>query len=336
MSLKQNSVVPIDVMRDKTRAILKSLTGTSAGYALLDFPAHPNIGDSAIWAGEINLLRSVFGCPPRHVSMHRFDPTQPSRAVGKDSILFLHGGGNFGDIWPHYQEYRIALLNANPTHRIVQLPQSIHFSDPTQIEPTKRAIGSHRDFHLIVRDQESADFARKHFDCAVYMAPDSAFGIDTSRREACAHPLGMTSVLRKDKEQRDDAVAAAALFPDGSLWDWPTEGRGPQLLQKGILGISRELPLSVSSYLAPAAFNKLANWRIERGFTHLDRAEFIVTDRLHGHIMGSILGKPTIVIDNFYGKIRRFVNAWGTVSAVHIADDYSDAREMAEEWLKLQ
>jgi pyruvyl transferase EpsO len=38
----------------------------------------------------------------------------------------------------------------------------------------------------------------------------------------------------------------------------------------------------------------------------------VITDRLHGHILCTLLGIPHCVIDNSYGKIGGFADAWGT------------------------
>ena len=40
------------------------------------------------------------------------------------------------------------------------------------------------------------------------------------------------------------------------------------------------------------------------------RHEFIVTDRLHGHILACLLNRKNIVLDNSYGKNSRYVAAW--------------------------
>jgi exopolysaccharide biosynthesis predicted pyruvyltransferase EpsI len=35
-----------------------------------------------------------------------------------------------------------------------------------------------------------------------------------------------------------------------------------------------------------------------------------VTDRLHGHILSDLLGIPHVVLDNEYGKIAAYLDAW--------------------------
>lgn len=315
-------------------ATLKPLSEGRNRYGLLDFPEHWNIGDSAIWAGEIALLNRLFGRGPDHVSQHRHDPDEPGRVLDKDHILFLHGGGNFGDIWPVYQTYRTAVITRHPHHRIIQLPQSIHFDDLSKLEDTRRAIGAHADYHLMVRDHESYAFARQHFDCPVYLAPDSAFGIDMTQVPRTRRPDGITALLRTDKELRPDAQDGRKHFEDCRIEDWGRLAKPMVFGDKVMRRLFRSPVLGGAQGLRTAVFNAMAKARVNLGFAQLDRAEVVVTDRLHGHIMATLLGKPHVVIDNYYGKIARFIDAFGKDDVTLQARDYAQAREMAEDLLK--
>ncbi|MGO7223746.1 exopolysaccharide biosynthesis protein, partial [Rhizobium ruizarguesonis] len=46
-----------------------------------------------------------------------------------------------------------------------------------------------------------------------------------------------------------------------------------------------------------------------RGNIQISRDRANVTDRLHVHNCSQLLGRPHAVLDNRYGKIRRFMNA---------------------------
>src|SRR5690606_36472785 len=145
--------------------------------AIVDFPAMRNCGDSAIWLGELAYLRQRFNKRPDYVSrIADFSAEALERRVPEGPI-FIHGGGNFGDIWVAHQDFREMLLARFPNRQIVQLPQSIHFNAIERAEQTARAIARHRHFVLLVRDEESRYFAEKHFDCEVKLCPDMAFAI---------------------------------------------------------------------------------------------------------------------------------------------------------------
>lgn len=315
-------------------AALAPLAAGRPRYGLLDYPSHWNIGDSAIWAGEAVLLRRLHGRGPDHVSHVRYAPDRPGRHLPEDRLIYLHGGGNFGDVWPAYQTYREAVLAHHPRHRIVQLPQSIHYRDPAAIERSKRAIGAHRDFHLMVRDHESHAFATRHFDCPVILAPDSAFCLVADHRPAPATaPRGVVALLRDDHEQRPDAAAGrAALLAAGAVAeDWNRHSALRRKAEKLVLGGAMVAPGAPLARLWAQMFDRMAMARVTLGLTQIDRAEIVVTDRLHGHILSSLLGKPHVVIDNFYGKTSRFIAAWGQDDRTHVARDYAEARALLDQ-----
>lgn len=321
-------------LSDAVLATLKPLTAGYTRYGLLDYPEHWNIGDSAIWSGEIALLKRLFGRGPDHVSQYRHDPAEPGRILGKDRLIFLHGGGNFGDIWPSYQTYRAAIIERHLGHRIIQLPQSIHFNDLAKLDETKRVIGKHRDYHLMLRDHESYAFAKQHFNCPIYLAPDSAFGIDMSGIPRKEHPKGILGLLRTDKELRPDAKDGATHFQDCRIEDWRALPKAQVFGDKVMRKLFRTPVLAWSQGLRTGVFNTMSIARVTLGFTQLDQAEVVVTDRLHGHIMSTLLGKPHVVIDNYYGKIARFINAFGKDDVTLQARDYAEAREMADQLLQ--
>lgn len=255
-------------------------------YALVDFPDHANVGDSAIWLGEITLLHAVGAGTPAYVC--RWDDFDEAalRAACPEGPILIHGGGNLGDIWPHHQRFREYLLERFPDRPIVQLPQSIHFRDPAHRTRFAAQAGRHPDFHLYVRDQPSQMLAERHVDCPVTLAPDSAFGLGPLPRPGaaeCRHLL----LLRTDTEraERDDTPLLA--LPGAVVRDW-----------------LEEAPVT-----APDPTER-ARQRVARGLNLLALGETVVTDRLHGHILSLLLGIDHVVLDNDYGKVGAYIAAW--------------------------
>jgi pyruvyl transferase EpsO len=54
----------------------------------------------------------------------------------------------------------------------------------------------------------------------------------------------------------------------------------------------------------------LAHERLHRGLTLLASGRVVITDRLHGHILCLLMGVPHVVLDNTYGKLSTFRDAW--------------------------
>jgi pyruvyl transferase EpsO len=74
----------------------------------------------------------------------------------------------------------------------------------------------------------------------------------------------------------------------------------------------------------------LARWRVERGFDILGSGSVLITDRLHGHIMALLLGRPHVILNNSYGKVFDLYRTWtqGIGSAI-VAETPSEALRMA-------
>ena len=98
---------------------------------------------------------------------------------------------------------------------------------------------------------------------------------------------------------------------------------GPPVLTRSVnrLTASPASPLAavperpVFSALAEA-YEALARLRVDRGLRLLSRGRMIVTDRLHGHILGLCLGIPQVVLDNSYRKISSTFETWTALSAI--------------------
>jgi pyruvyl transferase EpsO len=306
-----------------------------APYSLLDAPDYGNVGDSAIWVGTIAWLTTNVGWAPSFVCDFR-DPLHEVNANLADGAILLQGGGNFGDIWPQFQHFREAVISTNSQRPIVQLPQSFHFGDPAALQRTARTLAKATQLRLLVRDQESLDLARAHFTSDVALCPDMAFAIGPLLRIG-TQDLDVLLLLRTDKESRG--------FPAGRLpagWeqaDWLEDEPG---LHRDVLHdtrVSALLSLDPRNWSKRARryryFHELARRRMQRGVRTLSRARFVITDRLHVHIIATLLGVPHCVLDNHYGKISRFSTAFSTRwRDSYQATTHSDAVACAREWLE--
>jgi len=279
------------------RALLTALYRTHVAlgscYALVDFPNHANVGDSAIWLGELAMLRQVTARDPCYVSTwHDFD-LDAFRDACPDGVLFLHGGGNLGDIWPHHQRFREDILACVRDRAVVQLPQSIHFRVLSEVDRFAALVADHPDFALYVRDSRSLDFARQHLACPSHLAPDSAYALGEQSRETAQCDVLM--LMRTDDERQGHAIPSA---DPATVVDW--------------LEDDADLPVGVDATAREAQ----AVARVDRGLRLLARGRVVVTDRLHGHILADLLGIPHVVLDNDYGKIAAYLDAWPAPDAI--------------------
>jgi exopolysaccharide biosynthesis predicted pyruvyltransferase EpsI len=281
---------------------------------LLDAPDHPNVGDQAILLGELAFLRRHFPQSKLHVASYTTYHAGLDELIRDADLTFLHGGGNFGDIWPQHHEFRLYVLETFRDRRLIQFPQSIFFSDTAALERTQRAIAACADFHLLARDERAFNFAREKLACPTTMCPDMAFSLGplTPARPA----MDVFCLFRTDKEVLEPkARAVARLLADAGLShqieDWLDEPARAKYFH-GILRrlAKRRVATSAVSSYGQYAFEMYARARLKRGIRLLSRGEVVMTDRLHGFILSTLLGRRRFVWDSFDGKISAFHDTW--------------------------
>lgn len=296
-------------LRERLRAIVAPHLPQGEAYALLGYPAYANVGDSAIWLGALALLRAHGAGRPRYTcTAHTFDAEALRRQVPRGTLL-LTGGGNFGDLYPSHQRMREQVVQAFPGHRIVQLPQTIHYRDERALAASRRVLEAHDDFTLLVRDDRSLALAREGLGVRSAPCPDLAFALGP-RAVRRAPDRDVVWLLREDHE-RAPAQPRGPRPP--AAVDWPAEPR------RGLFGLQRRLRRSVAK--APArrtrkadllqrTFAPVARARVHAGIDLLASGRAVVTDRLHGHVLCVLLAIPHVFLDNSYGKNKAFHERW--------------------------
>lgn len=308
--------------------VVGSLIDPGARVALLDFPMHANVGDSAIWMGTRLLLRGLGVRVVYMADVDTYSPTRLIRRLPRGTIL-LQGGGNFGDLWPLCQRFRESVIATFPSYRIIQLPQTLQFRRGETLARAKSVLDRHPNLILLVRDPRSLEFARREFTARSILCPDLAAAIGTLERRG--RPVVDIVALR-----RGDLEASGG-FPDlpGAVSehvDWTADptgyaGRVWGAIQR-LRGRAGTVGLVTNLLLHP--YDLLARQRLAHGCRVLSRGRAVLTDRLHGHIMSLLLGIPHVLLDDRYGKLRSFYETWTKGSAlVSWADSPDEALALA-------
>lgn len=326
LSQRSTDILKIQKIAEKS---LESHVSDVGRLALIDFPDYNNIGDAAIYCGQLDFLKRYSIIPSYQASIHNFSNDGMAKSIGEGPIL-MQGGGNFGTLWPEIQRFREEVITLNKGRIIVQFPQTLYYDSQREIDRTARLIEKHGSYFLFVRDEKSYELATKNFQCPVSLCPDMAFFMGRLERKTPDHDFLIH--LRNDKEAIGEYDTSFALNQhDAIRLDWPSEdleffkstyrrstittlGAG---LASGRQGVRRD------------RYRALARRRVLRGLKILSRGKSVVTNRLHGHILSYLMDIPHCVIDNSYGKTSSFMDAWGTGGGnVHRADTVEEAIEM--------
>ena len=107
----------IQLLSQQIRSRLEPLERRHSHCALIDFPNHSNVGDNAIWLGEIAWLADA-GIRVRYrCDVKTYNRAALAQSLGADGAIFIHGGGNLGDLWPRHQRLRETVIRDFPTGR---------------------------------------------------------------------------------------------------------------------------------------------------------------------------------------------------------------------------
>jgi pyruvyl transferase EpsO len=297
------------------RAVLSDCIPRGATVALLDFPIFQNVGDSAIWLGTVAELRRLgykiaYICDQNHFSREVLE-----RRLPPGSPILLQGGGSFGDLWPEHQLFRERVIADFPDRPIVQLPVSVVFRDAAAEERARTVLNRHERLTVLFRDLDSFDYGRSNYSANVVLCPDSAFGLEPPPRRAPDVEVAM--LVRTDKEQltrvpplRGARVVDWTSGPGepgfSAVWEW--QWRMSQWL--GGLDTSRRGLAALEQAALRRLFHSMARRRLEFGWNVVGSGRVLVTDRLHGHILASLLHVPHVVLETGYGKVRAFYEAF--------------------------
>jgi pyruvyl transferase EpsO len=333
-------------IRAQTETTLISSIGPATDVALLDAPPLINVGDSMIWMGQLAYMQRL-GHRVRYISdIQSYQPRRLRKALPNGGVIVLRGGGNFGDIWVGNQRFRERVAQDFPDLRIVQLTQSVVFRDPARAVVANRILGAHPDLTVLIRDEKSlARAARDVPDVTTMMSFDMALGWDPKVPDG---PRGDRALIIA----RDDPEASSGLLQAADMWDapfdvhvtdWTRHDEHPREWHDARARLAsnakmiararrRSLPIPTRSQKkVEADLAYINDWNVEWAVNLFRTARAMVVDRLHAHVLASLMGIPHVVLDNDHGKISTVFQAYtGAFSTARYTTSTDEAYELLQ------
>lgn len=286
-----------------------------ADYVLWGLPYHTNIGDTLIWEGELEFLKSI---PHKCLGTcgwneYAFEPLK------EDTIILIHGGGYFGDVWRDGWEYALDAIEHYSNHKIILLPNTIFYHDQTLMNKDAERLARLEKLVICARDKISYQLATQHFRNEVLLLPDMAFYIRPDYlRQWCRKTNGRTLYLKRiDKELGADAELYGT---DVDVLDWPTFNprKHPQLAER-LFGFMQRLIAATSKAWQKNVLRRIEQWVAKAvyrpcltrmGVEFISPYKKVYTTRLHVMILSILLGKEVEFVDNNYGKLSSYYATW--------------------------
>ncbi len=309
--ISRNDQTVLEKIRRETKEILNRALGGYREVLLIGYPSYKNPGDALIWLGTEQYLNEIGVKINYRTDIGRFDQRYIDDKFPGIPIL-LTGGGNFGDLWPVFQDFRESVVRQNSERLIIQLPQSIQFTDHARQQKSRAVFAKHENLILMFRESASLKRAKKAFpevDCI--LCPDMAFGYSLSADLSEPHE-GRIALLREDRERARQIDVDGRLF---IMHDWHFNIisnfiwlilRGGLITYKRVPGVKRIVTKQILAHI----YSQMSSLNLKNAIKNLSPADYIVTDRLHAHILACLMGIRHLIIDNSYGKISSLYNEY--------------------------
>ena len=257
---------------------------------LMGVPHHNNLGDNAIALAEQKFIEDNF----KQYQYYEIAEETLENCVDKikkyvndEDIIFLHGGGNFGDEYLYVEEGRRKVIQLFPNNCIILFPQTIYFSNTKKgQEELKKSIdiySKHSKLTLIAREEKSFEIMKQYFtQNRILLTPDIVTYLNETKpgekREGALFILrnDIETKLKKEDIQEVERVVRKYV----KKIDYGDTARGKAILTK-----DREE-------------------KLENLFSKYRKAQLVITDRLHGMIFAAITSTPCIAFSNYNHKVE--------------------------------
>jgi exopolysaccharide biosynthesis predicted pyruvyltransferase EpsI len=233
------------------------------------------------------------------------------------------------------------VLRDFPRNTAILFPQQVNFLNNAYLHRTARELGKHADLTLFARDVVANRIMERYFAPAakVRMAPDMAFML--GRQTTTHEPIyDVVWLARTDEEKAcgsgveelldlasiPEKVMSLPPFADGIPFLLTARRKGASVLVTDWYGLRASSAEHLAAF-QQTDFDARSNVLLDRARLILSLGHIVITDRLHGHILCLLLGKPHLFLNNDYGKNWNFYDTWTRESPLCRL-----AREPREAW----
>jgi exopolysaccharide biosynthesis predicted pyruvyltransferase EpsI len=322
-SLKHAVLLPQSLyLRQVERERLIKARGRKKIYYLMGLnESHRNLGDQAQGVAIREWFRLYFGDYEvfEYRCHERFNylPLIQQEIADQDLVV-LHSGGNFGDTWPVTEGIRQEIIRSLPGRPIVQLPQTIDFSNTllgrNMLASAQAAIRANDKMIIMGRDLTSAALAAEYFPgSTVRPFPDMVLSLAEHYgprypRPALGSKKRLLMIMRNDKEgvfTGDDIARIRSQFGDreSEVWDTTVADMFPRDRAKAT---------------------------IEKYLDHVATFDHVITDRYHGLIFAVITNRPVVVLPTVNHKITSAASWFSALPTVRFAASMDVVRNELE------
>ncbi|MGL5903302.1 MAG: polysaccharide pyruvyl transferase family protein [Cetobacterium sp.] len=302
--------------------LMKSCYRKKTKIIFLSTPEHGNLGDHAITIAINKILKDKY--PKNKILEFSFNKYNERKndiksIVNSNDMIYLVGGGNFGNLYPWEENQRRDIIKRFPNNKIVIMPQSLSFSDDEdgrkELSISKKIASEHKNLTIIARDEKSYSFAKKEFNKNnILLAPDSVLYLeDYYLNKMTQERKDVIFTIRKDKEK---------ILSDEKIKEIQN------ILDKN--KINYEVTDTTVNY---GVNKKTRDYEVEKILKKISGSKLNITDRFHGVIFSVITNTPVIVFKSLDHKIEEGIKWFKHLDYVHYVSEKDNIEDIINKYI---
>ncbi|MDB8551640.1 polysaccharide pyruvyl transferase family protein [Turicibacter sanguinis] len=253
-------------------------------------PSHGNMGDQAIAEASVQFFYDKF---PEYtvIEVYREDVNKYAKAIkkslNKDDLIFIHGGGNMGNLYIWEEQTRRQIIKLFKNNPIISMTQTITFTSDEfgkkELEKSKKIYNNHLNLSLIAREKKSYDKMSEEFGGSnVLINPDIVLYLFNRFKFEKEKRVRIMSCLRRDKEsilgnQKDEII---------------------EYLKKKYQNY-----FEYDTVIKQSVHVEKRSEKLNAMFNEFKKSQVVITDRLHGMVFCAITKTPCIVTKSLDHKV---------------------------------
>lgn len=253
-------------------------------------PSHGNMGDQAI--AEVSALFFKNHFPEyKLIEVYREDVVKYAQAIKqsltKDDLIFIHGGGNMGNLYVWEEETRRYIINNFKKNPIISMTQTITFTNDSEgekeLQKSKAAYNAHPNLSLIAREEVSYNKMKSEFvNANVLINPDIVLYMHNQFEFNKEHRHRVMTCLRSDKESilGEDKIELIT-YLKSNYTDY----------------------FEYDTVIKESVFREQRADKLNQMFEEFKKSSIVITDRLHGMVFCAITKTPCIVTKSLDHKV---------------------------------
>lgn len=290
---------------------------------LFELPCFDNLGDHAIAYAQKKFLEDI-AKKTNNCQLFVIEGWDTVNAIGqlrpvikKDDIIFLQGGGNFGNLYTFAGDFRQKIAKAFSKNTIIMFPQTVYFTNDSSgrecLKRSQKIYNNCAHLKMFARDNVSYNLMKKYYKADINPMNDIVGYLDESCYSLDEKRSGIMLCLRSDKESSlssSDKKALQKLCEENSSYVLVSD-----TVTKTDTNISNREKILQNKW---KTFGKM---------------RLVVTDRLHGMIFSIITKTPCIVLGNNHHKVEETYKTFSKCDYLYYAKSTTSVNELIKQAL---